>query len=144
MFTELAAPDSSSADRHGDLLPGTFSDLMVCSWESTPILFHIWGQPQNLPWESEPESSHLPARKGSVRAKVLALLSWAELSLALPEVDSIRRKRARQLKCNLRKCQSDSNLWWVVPLAFLPVRDVSVRTEMTDHCGVGMVILASG
>lgn len=26
MFTELAAPGSSFADRHGDLLPGTFSD----------------------------------------------------------------------------------------------------------------------
>lgn len=83
MFTELAVPGPSSADRHGDLLPGTFSDLMVCSWENTPILFHIWGQPQNLPWEGRLEFSHLPAGKGSVRAKVLALLAWAELSACL-------------------------------------------------------------
>lgn len=105
MFTELAASDSSFADRHGDLLPGAFSDWMVRSWENTPVLFHIWGQPQKLPWEGKRESSRLPAGKGCVRVKVLALLAWAVLSLAQPEVDSKQRKHARQLTCNLRKHQ---------------------------------------
>lgn len=50
MFTELAAPDSSFAERLGGLVAWDFSDLMVCSWENSPIHLHIWGQPQTLPW----------------------------------------------------------------------------------------------
>lgn len=68
MFTELAAPDSSFADRHGALLPGAFSDLMVCSWENTPILSHLWGQPQHLPGEGKLRPvTYLPGREASER-----------------------------------------------------------------------------
>lgn len=135
MFTELAAPNSFSADRHGVFVARGFFWLTGVLLGKHTNSFSYVRATTEPPMGRQTESSHSPAGKGNIRAKVLALLAWAELSLALPEVDSIQRKHALQLSATSENASQIRTFGGSYLGLRLPVGDTSKRTEMTARGG---------
>lgn len=108
LFTELAAPDSSSADRHEDWLLGTFWASWGALGKIPPSVFISEGKPQKLPWEGKLPSSHLTCREGRCQSESSHPLAWARVSLVLPEVEG--EEECKVLAPGLRSRPSDADL----------------------------------